>query len=409
MKGHLDGIRVVDLTAYLSGPYCAMNLAAMGAEVIKIERPQTGDPCQWNPPFASADGVTFNRKDDHDISLLYLKRNKGKKSIFLNLRHERGKEILKRLIAKSDIVIENFAPGVMERLGFTYDEFDKINPRIIYCSISGYGQDGPYRDRTAFDLTIQATSGIMGITGFPDGPPTRCGAWIGDMISSYYSMTGILAALLSREKTGRGERIDVAMQDSCFSMIMDEALDFHLSIGVPMRTGNRNPRLAPWNAYEARDGYIVIAVANNVQWEAFLTAIERLDLKGDERFGNPEGRFKNSDAVEEIVKEWIGQYTKAEALKRLREHKVPCDEVPEVAEVLEDPHLKYRGMIRELQHPVYGGTGIKTAGFPIHFTRLQGDLSLSAPYPGQHSDEIYKDLLGMGREEVEELRREGII
>lgn len=409
MKGHLDGIRVVDLTAYLSGPFCAMNLAAMGAEVIKVERPKIGDPCQWNPPFASSDGVTLSRQDDKDVSLLYLKRNRKKKSIFLDLRSEKGKEILKRLVEKSDIVIENFAPGVMERLGFTYTEFEKINPKIIYCSISGYGQDGPNRDRTAFDLTIQATSGIMGVTGFPDGPPTRCGAWIGDMISSYYSMTGILAALVSREKTGHGERIDVSMQDSCFSVIMDEALDFHLSIGVPMRTGNRNPRLAPWNAYEAKDGYIVIAVANNVQWESFLGAVEREDLKGDERFKNPEGRFKNSDAVEDIVNEWIKNYTKEEALKRLREHKVPCDTVPEVKDVLEDPHLKYRGMIQELKHPLYGGTGVKTAGFPIHFTRIPGDLAESAPYPGQHNEEIYEGLLSMRREEVEELKEEGII
>ncbi len=409
MKGHLDGIRVIDLTAYLSGPYCAMNLAAMGAEVIKVERPKTGDPCQWNPPFAGPDGVTISRKDDKDVSLLYLKRNRKKKSIFLNLQSEKGKVILKRLVEKSDVVIENFAPGVMERLGFTYAEFEKINPKIIYCSISGYGQDGPNRDRTAFDLTIQATSGIMGITGFPDGPPTRCGAWIGDLISSYYSMAGILAALVSREKTGHGERIDVSMQDSCFSMILDEALDYHLSIGVPMRTGNRNPRLAPWNAYEAKDGFIVIAVANNAQWEAFLGAIEREDLKGDARFKNPEGRFKNSDAVEEIVKEWIKRYTKEEALKRLRGHKVPCDTVPEVEEVLEDQHLKYRGMIQELKHPLYGDTGVKTAGFPIRFTRLPGDLSPSAPYPGQHSEEIYEGLLGMRREEIATLKEKEVI
>lgn len=409
MKGHLDGIRVVDLTAYLSGPFVGMNFAAMGAEVIKVERPKTGDPCQWNPPFASAEGVTFSRKHDKDLSLLYLKRNRKKKSIFLNLQSDKGKEILRSLVAKSDIVIENFAPGVMDRLGFTYAEFDKINPKIIYCSISGYGQDGPYRDRAAFDLTIQATSGIMGVTGFPDGPPTRCGAWIGDLISSHYSMTGILAALVSREKTGHGERIDVSMQDSCFSMIMDEALDLHLSIGVPMRTGNRNPRLAPWNTYEAKDGYIVIAVANNVQWEAFLKAVEREDLKGDERFKNPEGRFKNSDAVEEIVNGWIKKYTKEEALNRLRENKVPCDNIPEIDEVLEDPHLKYRGMIQELKHPVYGGTGIKTAGFPIHFTRLRGDLSDSSPYPGQHNEEIYTGLLGIKKDEMENLKKEGVV
>jgi crotonobetainyl-CoA:carnitine CoA-transferase CaiB-like acyl-CoA transferase len=409
MKGHLEGIRVVDLTAYLSGPYVGLNFAAMGAEVIKVERPKIGDPCQWNPPFAGSDGVTLNRKDEKDLSLLYLKRNRKKKSIFLNLQSEKGKSIFTRLVEKSDIVIENFAPGVMERLGFTYAELEKINPKIIFCSISGYGQDGPYRDRAAFDLTIQATSGIMGITGFPDGPPTRCGAWIGDLTSSYYSMVGILAALVSREKTGHGERIDVSMQDSCFSMIMDEALDFHLSTGVPMRTGNRNPRLAPWNAYEARDGFIVIAVANNVQWEAFLGAIEREDLKEDDRFKNPEGRFKNSCVVEDMVNNWIKKYTKEQALSRLRKYKVPCDTVPEIDEVLDDQHLKYRGMIQELKHPTYGGTGIKTSGFPIHFTRLPGDLSQSSPYPGQHNDEIYQELLGMRKDMLEELKMEGVI
>ena len=257
MKKHLEGIRVVDLTAYLSGPFTSMNLAAMGAEVIKIERPGVGDPCRWNPPFAGPHGVSFEKKDDTDVSLLYLKRNRNKKSIFLDLQKDEGKEILRRLIEKSDIVLENFTPGVMDRLGFSYERLTEINPRIIYCSISGYGQDGPFKDRPAFDLTVQATSGIMGLTGFPDKPPVRCGAWIGDMLSSLYSVIGILSALVSREKTGMGERIDVAMNDACFSVCTDEAMDFNLSIGIPIRTGivcpgwrrgiPTRPKMAMWS------------------------------------------------------------------------------------------------------------------------------------------------------------------
>ena len=409
MRKHLEGVRIIDLTAYLSGPYVSMNLAAMGAEVIKIERPKIGDPCRWNPPFAGPEGITRTKKSDSDVSALYLKRNRGKKSVFLDLRHEKGKDIFRRLVETGDVVVENFAVGAMDRLGFGYEALREINPKIIYCSISGYGQDGPYKNRTAFDLTVQATSGIMGVTGFPDGPPTRCGAWVGDMIPAMYGLSGILAALYSREKTGRGERLDISMQDACFSMIMDEALDLHLEWGVPMRTGNRNPRLAPWNTYQARDGYVIICVAANPQWQAFLEAIDRLDLADDDKYATPEGRFKNSDEIEEIVKAWLAPLSKAEALERLRAKKVPCDEVPEIADILQDPHLQHRGMIHELRHPLHGGTGVKTAGFPIRFTDTEAGLDVSAPFPGQHGDEVYAELLGLSGEELSKLREEGII
>lgn len=409
MRKHLEGVRVLDLTAYLAGPFLGLNLAALGAEVIKIERPGVGDPCRWNPPYAGPDGVGYERKTDTDVSLIYLKRNRNKKSIFLNMQKDEGKEVFRRLVEKGDVVIENFAPGAMERLGFDYPRLKKINPKIIYCSISGYGQNGPYRDRTAFDLTIQASSGIMGITGYPDGPPTRCGAWIGDMIPAMYGLSAILAALFSREKTGEGERIDISMQDGCFSMIMDEALDLNLSMGIPMRTGNRNPRLAPFNAYPAKDGYIIICVANNAQWDSFLAAIEREDLKDDPRFKDQVGRSKNSDDVEEIVVNWLRPLTKEKALKRLREKKVPCNPVPEINEVFEDPQLRHRGMIQELIHPLSGRTGIKAAGFPIHFTECQAGLHEPAPYPGEHNEEVYGGLLGISQQEMERLKEERII
>jgi crotonobetainyl-CoA:carnitine CoA-transferase CaiB-like acyl-CoA transferase len=409
MQKHLEGIRVIDLTAWLAGPFVSLNLAAMGAEVIKIERPRAGDPCRWNPPFAGPQGVSHARKTDEDTSLLYLKRNRGKKGISLNLQSERGKEIFRQLVKKGDVVIENFAPGTMERLGFDYPRLRAINSRIIYCSISGYGQNGPYRDRAAFDLTIQGMSGIMGVTGFPDGPPTRCGAWIGDMIPALYGVCGILAALASREKTGQGERIDISMQDSCFSLIMDEALDLHLSLGIPMRTGNRNPRLAPWNVYPAVDGHLAICVATNEQWTAFLEAIGREDLKEDPRFKNQEGRFKHSDAVEIVVKEWLKGLTQEGALRTLRAKKVPCDAVPEIPEVLEDPQLKARGMMPELLHPQSGPTGLKAAGFPIHFSERPGGYSSPAPSIGQHNQEVYGGILGISDAEMEKLKSEGII
>jgi len=409
MKKHLEGIRVVDLTAYLSGPFTSMNLAAMGAEVIKIERPGVGDPCRWNPPFAGPHGVSFEKKDDTDVSLLYLKRNRNKKSIFLDLQKDEGKEILRRLIEKSDIVLENFTPGVMDRLGFSYERLTEINPRIIYCSISGYGQDGPFKDRPAFDLTVQATSGIMGLTGFPDKPPVRCGAWIGDMLSSLYSVIGILSALVSREKTGMGERIDVAMNDACFSVCTDEAMDFNLSIGIPIRTGNRLSRLAPWNSYQAKDGYVVICVANNSQWHSFLEAIGREDLKEDARFKDQQGRHKYSNDVELIIEEWIKDLTKAEVVKRLTQKKVPCEAIAEFDEVLKSPQLEYREMIQDVVHPLSGKTGLKAAGFPIKFSRLKTDPLTPAPYPGQHSEGVYREILDLPQERIDALKKQGVI
>jgi len=409
MRKHLEGIRVLDLTAYLSGPYATMNLAALGAEVVKLERPKIGDPCRWNPPFAIPHGVSFKMQNDSDLSILYLKRNRGKKSIYVNLQQPKGKVIFRRLVKLSDIVVENFSPGVMERLELDYPRLKEINPRIIFCSISGYGQDGPFKDRTAFDLTIQATSGIMAITGYPDGPPTRCGAWIGDMIPSLYGVVGMLAALYSREKTGQGDKIDISMQSACFSVATDEALDYNMSLGMPVRTGNRNPRLAPWNAYRARDGHIIICVANNTQWSAFLKAIGREDLEGDDRFKNQEGRFKFSDDVELIVNQWLESLTREEALARLRDKKVPCDAVPEFEEVLECPQLRHRDMIQEVFHPVSGNTGLKVAGFPIKFTDTNAGFESQAPYCGEHSEEVYKELLGLSDEELEALKEESVI
>ncbi len=409
MKKHLEGIRVADLTAYLSGPFTTMNLAALGAEVIKVERPGVGDPCRWNPPFAGPEGVSYEKKSEVDASVLYLKRNRGKKSVFLNLRAERGKDLFLELVAKSDIVVENFTPGVMDRLGLDYEALKKVNPKIIYCSISGYGQDGPYRDRSAFDLTIQATSGIMGLTGEPDGAPVRCGAWIGDMIPSLYSVIGILAALVAREKTGEGERIDISMQDACFSVVTDEAMDLNIKLGHPTRTGNRLFRLSPWNAYPARDGYVAICVANNPQWEACLTAIEREDLKTDPRFSDQEGRFKNAKDLEAIMHEWVAPQTKNETVERLREFNVPCDIVADIGEVLESPQLAHRGMVQAVHHPRSGDTGLKAAGFPVWFGEGKPDPIEPAPYPGEHSDAVYSDLLGISGEELEQLRQDKII
>jgi formyl-CoA transferase len=405
----LEGVRVIDLTAWLAGPFLSMQLAAMGAEVIKIERPGSGDPAREGVPFAGPEGLRFEGRASEDISLIYLKRNRGKKGITLDLKNERGREIFRRLVAKGDVVLENFAPGTMEGFGFDYAALKRVNPKIIFCSISGYGQSGPYRDRTAFDLTIQATSGIMAVTGHPDGPPLRCGPWIGDLVPALYGLSGILAALISREKTGQGERIDISMQDCGFSLIMDEALDILVSRKIPTRQGNRNPRAVPWGTFPTKDGNIAICVYMNANWKVFLEALQREDCLQDPRFKNLGDRLKNAAEVEKMVAAWSRNLSSAEALQILREKKIPCDPVLEAGEVLTDSQLESRGMIKELKHPLSGKTGVKTAGFPIRFSEYPADYPGPAPALGQHNEEIYQGLLGFSKEEMEQLEKEGVL
>ena len=409
LKKHLEGVRVIDLTAYLAGPFLSMHLAALGAEVIKVERPGVGDPTRISSPFAGPRGLGFEGRRPEDISLIHLKRNRGKKSVTLNLKDKRGVEIFSLLVAKGDVVVENFAPGTMESFGLDYEVLKGINPRIIFCSISGYGQSGPYRNRTAFDLTIQATSGMMAVTGYPDGPPLRCGPWVGDQVPALYGLVGILAALASRERTGQGERIDISMQDCCFSLVMDESLDILVSRGAPTRQGNRNPRVTPWSVFPTKDGNIAICVFANEQWKVFLEAIEREDCLKDARFENPEDRVDHMEEVEAVVTEWSRNRSMEEALQTLRNRKIPCDPILEVKEVLEDPQLKARGMIQELVHPLNPKTGVKTAGFPIRFSARPAEEISSAPLLGYNNDEIYRGLLGLSKEEMEELRTEKVI
>ena len=409
IKKHLEGVRVIDLTAWLAGPFLSMQMAALGAEVIKIERPGSGEPTRISVPFAGPQGVRFEGKTAEDISLINLKRNRGKKGITLDMKQDRGREIFRMLVARGDVVLENFAPGTMESFGFDYPALKAINPKIIFCSIAGYGQSGPYRDRAAFDLTVQATSGIMAVTGFPDGPPLRCGPWIGDLIPALYGLCGVLAALASREKTGRGERIDVSMQDCCFSMIMDEALDLLVSKGVPTRQGNRNPRAVPWSVFPTKDGNIAICAYTNDQWKVFLRAIRREECLNDPRFKNLEDRLRNANEVEALVTEWSKGLSSEKALRILRENGIPGDPVLEVKEVLEDPQLMSRGMIQELMHPLGGNTGVKAAGFPIRFSELPAEYPGPAPMLGQHNEEIYMGLLGFSREEMKQLEKEKII
>ena len=398
------------MSNYLSGPLASLFLAGLGADVIKVERPQTGDPCRWNPPFANQNQVSFERKAGEDLSLIFLKRNRNKKSITLNLQSLKGKEIFKELAQKVDVVLENFTPGVMDRLGLGYEVLKEKNPRLIYCSISGFGQTGPYNDLQAYDLVIQAMSGVMAITGEEDGPPLRAGFLIGDQSSALFAVIGILSAYIESQRTGKGRAVDISMQDCLFSMIMDDAWEMVLSQGLPLRTGNRVSRLAPFSVYPSKDGYVVICTASDDQWLNLLKAMGREDLAENPLYRQSASRVKNVKEVEALIKEWLKEKTAQTAIEILRRNRVPCSPVLEIQEVLNDPQLQHRKMITDLKHPVYGKVcGASGAGFPIKYSGIELAYEKPAPLLGQDNEEIYGQFLEYDGEKLVQLKKEGVI
>jgi crotonobetainyl-CoA:carnitine CoA-transferase CaiB-like acyl-CoA transferase len=406
----LNGLRVLDVSNYLSGPLASLFLAGLGAEVIKVERPQIGDPCRWNPPFANQNQVSFESQSREDLSLIFLKRNRNKKSITLNLQNEKGREIFKELAQAVDVILENFTPGVMDRLGLGYEALKEKNPGLIYCSISGFGQTGPYTDLRAYDLVIQAKSGVMAITGEENGPPLRAGFLIGDQSSALFAIIGILSAYVERQKTGKGRAVDISMQDCLFSMIMDDTWELALSQGLPVRTGNRVPRLVPFNVYPTKDGYVVICTASDDQWLNVLKAMGREDLTENPKYRQSRSRVKNVREVEALIGEWIKGKNSRTAVEILRRNRVPCSPVLEMQEVLQDPQLRHRKMIVDLKHPVYGKVGgVCGAGFPIKFSGIEFGFEKAAPLLGQDNEEIYGRFLKFDEAKLAQLKKEGVI
>jgi len=410
MKKPLEGVTILDMTAWLSGPYAMEVVAYLGAEVIKLEKHKGGDAVRANGPYYGPKGIVFEGTDPKDMSLCILKRARGRKSITLNLQSEKGKQIFRELVKKVDIVTENFAPGAMDRLGFSYENLKKIKPDIILCSISGFGQDGPYAKLPAFDPVVEAMSGVMEVTGYPENPPVRLGVAGGDLISALYMVIGLMAALRYREKTGKGQAVDISMLDSLFSFLFDESLDVYVERGIPIRTGNRRLRLTPFNSYKAKDGYVVICSAADSHWQALLKAMGREDLLEDTRFKRLDHRMQNADAVDSLVESWTSTKDKKEVVDILIKYGVATGPVATIPEVLEDPQLRHRGMIVDLYHPELGKVeGAVGHDIPVKLSESPGSLDLPAPYLGAHNEEIYGKWLGYSKEQVKKLREEGTI
>lgn len=396
MAKALDGVRVLDFSQFLAGPHCSMLLQEMGAEVIKVEVPGKGDPERVSMP------LTEKRE-----AFQFICRNRGKKSITLNLKNPKGLEMARALAAKADVLVENFATGVMERLGLGYEVLHEINPSLIYASITGFGHTGPRRLDPSYDIITQAMGGVMSITGFPETPPTKAGVSLGDYLGGFNAAIAILSALYYRTFSGEGQSIDISMQDSVWAMVLPDHADYFVTHDVPKRSGNSYPQAAPFGSYAVKDGFIVICIITDTQWINFLRVIGREDLAGDERYATREKRTNNRPEVEALVNEWCRTKTAEEAVTALKNGHVPCSSIPGFDQVAEDPQLLSREMIVEVEQPVSGK--VKLSGSVFKMSGTPGDRRFPAPALGEHNEEIYTRLLGLSAREIKELKDDGVI
>ncbi|WP_439495522.1 CaiB/BaiF CoA transferase family protein [Bosea sp. (in: a-proteobacteria)] len=390
--GPLSGIRVIDATHMLAGPYCTWLLGALGADVIKVERRGAGDFTRIIAPFRDQKSIYF------------MSVNRNKRSLTLDLKSPRGKAIFARLLKGADVFVENNRAGVMDRLGFGYGAAAELNPRLVYASISGFGQTGPYRNKPSFDAIAQALSGMMSITGEETGAPARVGASIGDIASSLFATIGVLSALQQRTRTGRGTFIDVAMLD-CQLALMENAVARYLNAGeVPRRLGSRHPLIAPFQAFQTADEPIAVCVDTNEQWERLCGALARLDLLSDARFPDGSARAANHAELEPILAEIFRSRGRAAWLDALDEADVPASAINSVPEALADPQVVSRGMVTEIP----AGSGHRFVGVPIQMPATPLPEEKAPPELGEHTDAILRDL-GFSQPEIEALRAEAVI
>ena len=393
---HLAGIRILDLTGYLAGPYCTMLLADMGAEVIKLEEPGRGDGSrQWGPPFVGGESAYF------------LSVNRNKRSITLNLKSEESKQIIYRLISRCDVFIENFRPGIADRLGLDYEALKRINPRLIYCSISGFGQDGPYRDKPSYDIIGQAMGGLMSITGEKDGGPVKVGIAIADICAGMFACIGILAALNLRSMTGAGERIDVSLLDGQVSWLSHQAGYYFATGKNPDRLGTSHPTIAPYQAFKSSDGYFVLAVGNDSLWSRFCDALSLDSLRADPRFNSNPDRVKNREGLSKILGDLFSKKSSKVWLELIERSGVPCAPIQTFDEVFKDPQVLHREMVKQVMLPKIQEE-FKVIGTPIKSSSSTFEVRLPPPTLGENTDEILTDF-GFSHDEITRFREKSVL
>ncbi len=405
MKGPLDGLKVFDLTRVLAGPHCTQLLGDLGAEIIKIERPGAGDDTRgFAPPYIRDDAG-----EETSESAYYAGANRNKRSITLNLGTPEGQALAKRLMADCDILVENFKTGTLERYGLGYEQLKETYPRLIYCSITGFGQTGPYAPRPGYDGLIQAMGGVMGLTGVPDGEPMKVGVPIGDLMAGMYATVGILAAVRHQIETGEGQFIDIGMLDTHVGWLANQGMNYLATGEVPERLGNQHPNIVPYQVMPTADGYIVLSVGNDPTFERFCKVADCEELQADDRFKTNADRVSNRAHVTETLNEITKKKPSAWWLENLEAANIGCGPINTLAEVFADPHVKAREMVVEMDHPATGAAPVKLIANPIKLSATPPTYRQPPPMLGQHTEEILKESLGLAADEIAKLREDGTV
>jgi crotonobetainyl-CoA:carnitine CoA-transferase CaiB-like acyl-CoA transferase len=390
----LDGVMVLDLSRVLAGPFCSMMLADMGADVLKVEEPEGGDESRTWPPFIAGEASG------------YLSMNRNKRDMTLNLKTSEAQDILKRLVARVDVLIENFRTGTMETFGLGYEALQAINPRLIYCAVSVFGRSGPYKDKAGYEALMQAFSGVMSLTGEPDGPPLRCGVSFLDLSTGMMAAYGVMNALFHRERTGKGQRVEVSLFETALSLISYHAVGYLLAGNLPQRQGSGHPMIVPYQVFQTEDGEMFIVGSNQRLWARLCQALRRDDLLQDPRFASNTERVQHRHVLIPILQREIQKYPTAVLNEILDKADVPCAPVNTLDKVLADPQTKAREMVIDIPHPLI--PDLKLLGLPFKLSASPGDIRLAPPLKGQHTQEVLIDL-GYSAADIEALRERQVI
>jgi crotonobetainyl-CoA:carnitine CoA-transferase CaiB-like acyl-CoA transferase len=392
----LDGIVVLDLSRVLSGPYCTMQLSDMGARIIKVEGKEGDETRGFGPPFIEGESTYF------------MSINHGKESLVLDLKHPQGKEIALLLAKQVDVVVENFRPGVAARLGLGYETLRQLNPRLVYASISGFGQTGlpEYSQLPGYDLVIQGLGGLQSITGDPNGPPTKVGTSIADLVTGLYCAQGILLALFARERTGKGQLVDISMFDGQLSLLTYHAGIYFATQKSPQRRGNQHPSITPYETFEAKDGYVNVAIANDTQYQKF-TQLANVAALSEERFKTNAARITNRNELKALLTLVFQTKTINEWVEVLSKVGIPAGGIQSVGEALEHPQTRARDMVTERPHPTLGS--VKLTGIPVKLSETPGEVGAAPPLLGQHTDSILRELCGLSDDDIAALKASGAV
>ena len=404
-SGPLSGITIVDLTRVLAGPYCTMTLADLGADVLKIERPGSGDDTRrFGPPF-----LKDRNGEETSESAYFMSANRNKRSVAIDLAKPDGQALVRRLIGCADVVVENFRVGALAKFGLGYDDLKNDYPGLVYCSITGFGQTGPYAERPGYDFLVQAMGGVMSLTGAPSGEPQKLGVPIADIMAGMYATVAVLAAVRHREATGEGQYIDIGMLDTQVAWLANQGMNYLISDETPRRLGNAHPNIVPYQVFATADGHVILAIGNDAQFQRFCGFAGAPELAADEAFRTNDARVRNRDALTRHLKPIMAAYPSRHWLEGLEPLNVGCGPINTLDQVFADPQVQERGMVLEAEHPLSGGQPVPFIANPMRLSGTPVSYRQAPPLLGAHTEEVLREFLDLGDQPLDALRREGVI